>query len=261
MSHHGYQIQVWLDVIPQPGDNSTLFVCSGMQRFKKFFPIRSGTGVASFQKCIRTNDIDLVGDGTHLTSFDMVGNFSFDALPYSDSISMWNDIMLDLNLKLGIVVHVHPSQPIHRKMWEDHDYKVIDDESCHWSDGEIGGYCCELYHQGLEIGNLVNTLGHSTDVGFGLERLLQRVECKDRIDETSLFNMSLENRIIRDHVRTIELMLLNGVSPKAKARSTASSYYRFGQCYHRTIPISDWDPHEITTISLHHYEKLNNLNT
>ena len=70
-------------------------------------------------------------------------------------------------------------------------FTVVDDPECIWSDGLIGGYCCEMYVKDLEIGNLVHTLGHSVDVGFGLERLVQVLEGKTRVHETSLFRQEL----------------------------------------------------------------------
>lgn len=61
-------------------DEATLFTGSGMEQFKPFFantaePPRRR--VATVQKCIRTNDIDSVGDFSHCTFFEMLGNFSF----------------------------------------------------------------------------------------------------------------------------------------------------------------------------------------
>ena len=61
-------------------DESTLFTGSGMQQFKPYF-----TGAATpprpriitVQKCLRTGDIDSVGDYSHCTFFEMLGNFSF----------------------------------------------------------------------------------------------------------------------------------------------------------------------------------------
>ncbi len=61
-------------------DESTLFTGSGMQQFKPYFagvatpPSRRITTV---QKCVRTGDIDSVGDYSHCTFFEMLGNFSF----------------------------------------------------------------------------------------------------------------------------------------------------------------------------------------
>ncbi|RYG37922.1 alanine--tRNA ligase [bacterium] len=61
-------------------DESLLFNGAGMIQFKPYF-----RGVAqpaharltTCQKCVRTGDIDEVGDDTHLTFFEMLGNFSF----------------------------------------------------------------------------------------------------------------------------------------------------------------------------------------
>ncbi len=95
--------------------------------------------------------------------------------------------------------------------------RTIPDKSCVWSDGKIGGNCCEVFVGDLEIGNLVNPLGHSTDVGFGWERLIQVIEGKRRVDETSIFEQSL-CPIVRDHKRTVSLLWENGIEPGNKGR-------------------------------------------
>jgi alanyl-tRNA synthetase len=211
---YGFPLQIDKGIIPD--DNSTLFVCSGMQRVRPRFHTPDGSVHGSLQSCVRTNDIDLVGDGTHLTSFGMLGNFSFGGPSYAVSCEMWTRILQDLKVRLE-PIHVHPDRDDHKQVWRLLGHETVDDPECVWSDGQIGGHCCEVYSQGVEIGNLVNPLGHSTDVGFGFERLVMVLDKKTRTDETSLFDQTLEP-VSRDHVRTITLFWENGVKPSGKGR-------------------------------------------
>ena len=75
-----------------PDDPSVLLTTAGMQQFKKYYtgeldpitgihptlgrPLGSYSAV-SVQKSFRTSDIEEVGDASHLTFFEMLGNFSF----------------------------------------------------------------------------------------------------------------------------------------------------------------------------------------
>ena len=215
-SEHNLQLKELTDVIPE-NDTTTLFLCSGMQRWKPKFSDQTQEKFGSLQTCIRTNDIREVGDGSHLTSFKMLGNFSFGNNDYHLSVELWNSILCDLKLKSRSVIHIHPTQGRHKQLWQRCGYQIIDDTDCVWSDGQIGGYCCEVYYDGLEIGNLVNPLEHSTDVGFGLERLLQVISGTKRVDETELFDTTL-SPICRDHFRTLEVLKLNGINPGNKER-------------------------------------------
>ena len=67
-----------------PTDPSVLFTTAGMQQFKPYYtgeldPEKDfgSKNVISIQKSFRTSSIDEVGDDTHGTFFEMLGNFSF----------------------------------------------------------------------------------------------------------------------------------------------------------------------------------------
>ena len=75
----GHEVIPSSSLVPK-NDPSVLFTTAGMQQFKRFylFPDEAPTmRIATCQKCVRTGDIDEVGDETHLTFFEMLGNFSF----------------------------------------------------------------------------------------------------------------------------------------------------------------------------------------
>jgi alanyl-tRNA synthetase len=189
-----------------------------MQRFRHRFRTPDHTRHGSLQSCIRTNDLELVGDGSHLTYFQMLGNFSFGGGDYSDSVRMWDRILDDLGIKPRVTeVRVHPSRPDQRRLWDHLGYSTLEDGSCEWSDGLIGGTCSEVFVGSLELGNLVNPLGHSTDVGFGWERIIQLLEGVDRVDGSSLFRQDL-HPIVRDHSRTIDVLYENRIDPGNKGR-------------------------------------------
>ena len=62
-------------------DPSVLFTTAGMQQFKPYYSGEQtppSPRITTAQKCMRTSDIESVGDSSHLTFFEMLGNFSFD---------------------------------------------------------------------------------------------------------------------------------------------------------------------------------------
>lgn len=212
---HEFGLPLIIDRSIIPQDDSTLFICSGMQQVRDRFKKPDGSTYGSWQSCIRTNDLELVGDGSHLTYFEMIGNFSFGGQDYEESVELWHLILEDL--KIGpIKIYIPPTRTDLCEMWEKRGRRIVDDSGCTWSDGDISGDCCEVFCGDIEIGNLVNPLQHSVDVGFGWERLYQVFENKDRIDQTSLFIN--HHPIVKDHSRTIQIFYENDISPSNKGR-------------------------------------------
>lgn len=76
-------------VVPE-NDPSVLFNTAGMQPLIPYLmgqPHPYGTRLVDYQKCIRTNDLDAIGDTTHHTFFEMLGNWSLGDYFKDESIS------------------------------------------------------------------------------------------------------------------------------------------------------------------------------
>lgn len=150
-------------------DNTTLFCSSGMQKHKNLFSdVDYKETIADIQSCIRLNDVNEIGDGTHLLYFNMIGLFSFRQMSMKDAV----DFFIEWLSTIGIIpdyLTIHPDKEEWKQLSSNIEFKY--DDECIWSDGNIGGYCLEFYKDGIEIGNIVNTLGTCIDTGFGLERI------------------------------------------------------------------------------------------
>ncbi len=98
-------------LIPQL-DPTVLFMSAGMQSLVPFLlgqPHPQGTRLANVQKCIRTDDIDEVGDTFHLTFFEMLGNWSLGDYWKRAAIEMAMDFLIAPEYGLGLqkdVLHV-----------------------------------------------------------------------------------------------------------------------------------------------------------
>ena len=197
-----------------PSDPSLLLANAGMNQFKEYYQgikTMKEIGATSCQKCLRTNDIDNIGDSRHLSFFEMLGNFSFGGYTKRDSctwamefISSPEHLGLPLD-RLYFTVFTDDDEAI--EIWkslgvaEDHITRLGEEDNF-WAAGPTGpcGPCSEIYFdQGpefegeapgddgdryLEFWNLVFTqfdrqedgslpeLPHrNIDTGMGLERI------------------------------------------------------------------------------------------
>ena len=164
-----------------PDDPSVLLTTAGMQQFKKYYtgeldfhkdyPKKIGT--TSVQKCFRTSDIDEVGDESHLTFFEMLGNFSFGGYFKEEAIKYAHEfITKELGLKIDYVSifggdskmrlgQKIPPDAESEKIWRSlgiRDIRKFGREDNFWGPTGFEGPCgptTEIYINGVEIWNIV----------------------------------------------------------------------------------------------------------
>ena len=98
---HGHVVIPSAPLIPE-NDPSVLFTTAGMQPLVPYLlgeKHPAGTRLTDYQKCVRTNDIEEVGDNRHLTYFEMLGNWSLGDYFKEESIQMSFDFLTqELNI-------------------------------------------------------------------------------------------------------------------------------------------------------------------
>ena len=90
-------------VVPE-NDPSVLFNTAGMQPLVPYLLGEQhpyGTRLCDYQKCIRTNDLEEIGDVTHHTFFEMLGNWSLGDYFKEESIS-WSFEFLTAVLNIPV---------------------------------------------------------------------------------------------------------------------------------------------------------------
>ena len=126
---HNHKVIPSAPLIPE-NDPSVLFTTAGMQPLVPYLlgtKHPEGTRLTDYQKCIRTNDIDEVGDNRHLTYFEMLGNWSLGDYFKEESIKMsWEFLTKELEIpaeKLSVTCFGGnedlPKDDLSAKIWEE----------------------------------------------------------------------------------------------------------------------------------------------
>jgi len=202
-------------LIPE-NDPSVLFTTAGMQQFKRYYthPEEApAKNVVTCQPCFRTSDIEEVGDETHLTFFEMLGNFSFGGYFKKEAIE-WAYEFLTKELKIGeerIICSIFGGDDTNAR--DDETAKILEEMGLKYHEhdrndnfwGPTGnegpcGPTLEFYVNNIEVWNLVfneyykNPDGtyrsletKGVDTGMGLERMLVVLNKKNDVFETDVF--------------------------------------------------------------------------
>jgi alanyl-tRNA synthetase len=103
----GHAIVPSAPLVPE-NDPSVLFNVAGMQPMVPFLLGEThpkGKRIAASQKCVRTNDIEEVGDNTHFTFFEMLGNWSLGDYFKEDAIKWSYEFLTSKEEGLGLDVN------------------------------------------------------------------------------------------------------------------------------------------------------------
>lgn len=223
---NGHKIVPSSSLIPQD-DPSVLLTTAGMQQFKPYFAGAKSvaddfgnTNLVSVQKCFRTSDIEEVGDESHLTFFEMLGNFSIGGYGKKEAIEYAWELMTDPSWygleknKFFATVFAGdseiPADSESESFWKavapNIEVRKLGRDDNFWPKPIWVGTCgpsselqFDLDNGFLEIWNLVFTqffhnddgfkdLGRvNIDTGMGFERLVMISQGKSSVFETDLF--------------------------------------------------------------------------
>ena len=152
----GHKIIPSAPIIPE-NDPTCLFNTAGMQPlvpYLKGAPHPEGTRLADVQKCFRTNDLDSIGDKTHHTFFEMLGNWSLGDYFKKESITWSFELLTErLNIpveKLAVTVFrgndIVPADNESAEIWESlgvnkNRIAFLGEENNWWPNMELTGPC------------------------------------------------------------------------------------------------------------------------
>ncbi|KPJ57295.1 hypothetical protein AMJ49_01695 [Parcubacteria bacterium DG_74_2] len=202
-----------------PTDPSVLFTTAGMQQFKEYFLGKKppfGKKICSCQKCLRTSDIEKVGNEKSLTFFEMLGSFSFGDYFKKETINfaidfLFKELKIPLKDAFFTVFEGDKKTPFDKESLEIlKGFKIPKEkikpgkrEDNFWGPTGKEGPCgptVEIHVKNIEIwnlvfneyyqdenGNLKPLKQKGVDTGMGLERLNMVFNNKNSVFKTDLF--------------------------------------------------------------------------
>ncbi|MFD7677305.1 alanine--tRNA ligase-related protein [Streptomyces sp. NPDC059759] len=215
-------------LLPPSGD-PVLFTTSGMHPLTPYLlgrPHPLGRRLVNVQRCLRTTDLEEVGDDTHLTVFEMLGSWSLGDYEGPQSLD-WGHRLLTEGLGIDpsllyVTVFAGDEQTgpdtDSLRLWQERGVPVeLTVEDNWWSNGPVGpcGPDSEIFlwsgdtpprstptgddrwvevwnhvmmrHRRLEDGSLVPLAQRSVDTGLGLERLACLLQGKSSVFDCDVF--------------------------------------------------------------------------
>ncbi|MFB6725910.1 alanine--tRNA ligase-related protein [Kribbella sp. NPDC056345] len=225
---HGHIPTTGSTLIPRLGD-PVLFTTSGMHPLTPYLegePHPMGRRLVGIQRCLRTTDLDEVGDPTHLTVFEMLGSWSLGDYGSGQTLRWGYELLTEGfgidPTRLYVTVFGGDSQvPLDQESlqtWQELGLPIeLTTEDNWWSNGPTGpcGPDSEMFvwtgdgepegtpttddrwvevwnhvmmrYRRQDDGSLEPLQQQNIDTGLGLERLTMLLEGKDSVYETSLF--------------------------------------------------------------------------
>jgi alanyl-tRNA synthetase len=218
----GHRRVTGTSLITEPGD-PVLFTTSGMHPLTPYLegrPHPQGRSLVGLQRCLRTTDLDEVGDNTHLTLFEMLGSWSLGSYTGPQSLRWGLELLRDgfgMDLRrLHVTVFEGDEEVVETWHSLEVPIEITTDENW-WSNGptgpcgpdseifvwtgdtppegrpttdprwvEVWNHVFMRYRRG-DDGRLSPLVQSNVDTGMGLERMLTVLQGKRSVFECDLF--------------------------------------------------------------------------